>query len=95
MKYIYNAKKVITDSFHATIFSVLFEKDFISFGRSGSESRVKNLLYSLDLSDCYRDICSFNCTEKDIPYDMVQEKIRIIRKAGEQYLIQSLTDRIK
>ncbi len=55
---IYNCKAVITDSFHGTIFSILFKKPFITFilevrGQSRLKSldrifNIKNRLYNLD-----------------------------------------------
>ena len=42
--YISNSKAVITNSFHGTIFSIIFNKPFISFNRKGSaEERLKSL----------------------------------------------------
>ena len=48
---IYNAAYVITDSFHATVFSVQFQKCFCVVPRSGSKSRMIELLEELDLHD--------------------------------------------
>lgn len=91
LMYIYNAHNIITDSFHATVFSILFNRDFISFGRSGSESRVKNLLFYLDLLDCYSDNCSIDSTPKNVSYKLVNNKVDVIRKTGEAYLIDALS----
>jgi hypothetical protein len=38
-----NADFVVTNTFHGTVFSVMFEKDFISIPLKGRESRVENL----------------------------------------------------
>lgn len=48
---IYNATYVITDSFHAVVFSIHFQIPFCIYPRSGSESRVRDLLDILDLKD--------------------------------------------
>lgn len=50
------ARFVVTDSFHGTCFSVLFQRNFSSIlSRSvGSNSRIENLLDTLGLSDRYR-----------------------------------------
>lgn len=49
--YIQNAKFILTDSFHATVFSILFNKDFLVFSRldqnlkhAGMDSRIEQLL---------------------------------------------------
>ncbi len=44
-----NAKLVITDSFHGTAFSIIFEKNFISVPNEVGSSRVKDLLKLLNL----------------------------------------------
>lgn len=41
---IYNADYVVTDSFHATVFSLMFKKALFVFGRKDSELRMKELL---------------------------------------------------
>jgi hypothetical protein len=42
--YLDNCKAVITNSFHGTIFSIIFNKPFISFNWKGSaEERLKSL----------------------------------------------------
>ncbi len=46
-----NAKLVITDSFHGTAFSIIFEKNFISVPNEVGSSRVKNLLKTLSLEN--------------------------------------------
>ena len=45
---IYYSKAVITNSFHATIFSIIFKKPFISF-RTNDDERLNSLRESLDL----------------------------------------------
>jgi len=49
-----NAEYILTDSFHATVFSGIFEKRYVVFGRAGGmkmNNRVKNLLELLDNSE--------------------------------------------
>lgn len=48
---IYNADYILTNSFHATVFSIQFQVPFCVFPRGGSESRMVGLLESLDLMD--------------------------------------------
>lgn len=54
IKLIYNAKLVCTDSFHAIVFSIIFKKAFIAFGRTGGtgmNSRINTLLKKFKLED--------------------------------------------
>lgn len=41
---IHHCEMLITDSFHATVFAILYKKEFYSLLRKGMESRVKDLL---------------------------------------------------
>ena len=63
LSYIKYADCVITDSFHASVFSVLFKRPFIvnSASRQGMSSRIVNLLSSLGLED--RNINNLNVDE--------------------------------
>ncbi len=52
--WINNAELVLTDSFHATVFSILFNTNFITFSRhkeSGMENRIDTLLKTFSLKD--------------------------------------------
>ena len=49
--WIHGAKQVISTSFHATAFSVIFEKDFCVVPHSQTGARVTNLLEDLGLSE--------------------------------------------
>ena len=56
---IMNANCVFTDSFHACVFSILFNKKFVVFKREENDnmtSRISSLLKTYNLSDCF--ICS-------------------------------------
>ncbi len=52
-----NAEIMLTDSFHCTIFSVMYKKIFFTFGRfpenrsSSTNTRVKSILEYLGLSE--------------------------------------------
>ena len=49
----YDAEFVITDSFHACVFSIIFEKPFVVFGnKSRGMSRFDSLLNKFGLSSC-------------------------------------------
>ncbi len=46
-----NAEFVVSSSFHGTVFSIIFEKKFISISNGTKDSRVKNLLTELNMMD--------------------------------------------
>ena len=54
--YIKNASFVITDSFHASVFSIIFGKNFYVFDRKGQvnmSSRIVTLLDNFNIMDRY------------------------------------------
>lgn len=48
-----DAEYVMTNSFHATVFSILFHKNFAAFNRGKSTSRITDLLKMLGLEACF------------------------------------------
>lgn len=58
ISYIKNADMILTNSFHGTVFSILFQKNFLSVKLASTSSRVENLLNKLGLTE--RIICSKN-----------------------------------
>ena len=50
-----NANMVITDSFHGTVFSIIYQKDFITLSRGNISIRMKDLLDRLNLLCRYVD----------------------------------------
>lgn len=51
-----NAEYVVTNSFHATAFSIIFEKQFVSHAISGTGTRVSDLLHDVGLDDRELDL---------------------------------------
>lgn len=89
---------VITNSFHATVFSILFHRPFIAILRkgasSGMNSRIESLLELVGLQR--RAVLDFDrgrieelCLE-EIDWDGVDLKIQKFRIVGQQFLANSL-----
>lgn len=51
ISYIMDAEYVVTSSFHGTVFSILFNKEFYSVGLSNYGGRIQSLLKTLGLED--------------------------------------------
>lgn len=82
LSYIKNASLVITSSFHGAVFSILFEKDFVSVIPEGKKNqRVSDLLYSLNLSN--RIISSPNAIERISKIDYSNINILLEEKKAE------------
>lgn len=87
-----SAKRVYTDSFHGTAFSISFHKDFYSFSRnygvaSDQSSRLTSLLNKLNLMDRYD-----SKTVGKIAYQQVEKILSDERKKSKLYLKKSLEE---
>lgn len=84
-----NARYVITDSFHGTVFSLLFQKDFLSIiNRERGASRFESLLDTVGLLDHLLDRNKLEDlpTWPEIPWDSVSAKMEEMRQKGLYFL---------
>lgn len=83
---------VITDSFHGTVFSIIFNKEFYSIcntNRGGS--RFKSLLSQFNLLDrLYNDINSINLKSEQIDWDSVENTKFLLQKESIKFLTDNL-----
>lgn len=89
----YNAKSVITDSFHGMIFSIIFHKPFIVIGNElRGIGRFTSLLESLDLQDrlILENDLSSSLQIGDIDWNCVEEKMDALRKKAILFLKNNL-----
>ena len=92
VKGILESKVVISNSFHATAFSILFNKEFYAVGRNDLDInlRMQDLLDGVGLSD--RFIVDVNDIEKvkEINWNGVNEKLSQIIKLSKGFLTEGL-----
>lgn len=85
------SKIVVTSSFHATVFAIIFHKPLFSIKLyDGHDERYCNLLKTLGLDVC---LTNLHFSEKDIPdidWDMVESKLSSLREDSMRYLKNSL-----
>lgn len=62
-----NATHIFTDSFHATVFSLIYEKQFHVFPRNGAETMAVRITSLLELYDLQERFCS-NINKMDMHY---------------------------
>nr|WP_092074267.1 polysaccharide pyruvyl transferase family protein [Dendrosporobacter quercicolus]NSL49171.1 polysaccharide pyruvyl transferase family protein [Dendrosporobacter quercicolus DSM 1736]SDM86371.1 Polysaccharide pyruvyl transferase [Dendrosporobacter quercicolus] len=92
-----NASIICTDSFHAVVFSLIFNKNFYVFKRflddnnESQNSRLYSLLEILGLEDYYVDPNS-NCISqiKGIEYTIINKKLEDMRKRSLMWLKNAL-----
>lgn len=89
------AEFVVTDSFHGTVFAILFNKQFVTIGNEKRGiGRFKSLLRQFDLED--RMVVNNagksvnNMTEKFINYSVVNSKLHKLKQRSLAFLNQSL-----
>ena len=87
--WIKHSELVLTDSFHAIVFAIIFDRPFIVFYRTGMNSRIKTLLNKLHLeSRLVENITSDNLYDNDYRY--AKEIIHSEQKKSRTYLLRSL-----
>ena len=84
---IHHAELICTDSFHACVFSFIFERPFVAFRRTGEAdymySRLQNLIDTFKLKG--REFNGRSITEKNIKVDYTEAK-GILKKEREKSL---------
>ncbi len=85
-----NAECVITNSFHGTAFSIIYQKDFITVPHSTRGKRMEDLLGKLGLSYRLFGRPHFSLN-KPIDYSEVNEKLSVLKKRSKEYLMLSLS----
>ncbi len=87
-----NAEYVITDSYHAAVFALLWRKPFVGYTRIGSGIRARNLLEDLGLKQRFLsgDEVGTDLLMTDIDYDDVFRKRDAWREKSEVFLRQAL-----
>lgn len=92
--YIHDAKIVITNSFHGTVFSLLFHRKFASVHIDSTSSRVDNLLQMTGLEDHkIKTIEESSVANKEYDYAEADRKIAEKRKESIDYLKRIIAGR--
>lgn len=86
----YNADYIVTDSFHGTAFSIIFEKQFVSLlarQTHNGNSRLSNLLSIVGLDNrIVRAELSLDTIAEKIDYSLVNEKLTEYVESSVNYL---------
>ena len=88
-----NAKYVVTSSFHATVFSVIFEKSFVTIPHPKTGARVRCLLLDLGLGErivSQFDDSSVDVIKQDIDYNKVGRTINKMRTQSLIYISECI-----
>lgn len=83
LAYFRNCDYVITDSFHATVFSILFNKKFVDILPKNTGKRITSLLEMLGLEErAVYNYADFEAGQNEINYSIVNEKLEQKRQDG-------------
>ena len=94
ISYIKNAETVFTDSFHSSIFSILFHKRFVTFkrfedgGKKDQNSRIANLFQKLGISQNFigEDRLYEIETLGKPDFDKIEKVLNRLREESKEYL---------
>ena len=94
---IHNAKYVLTDSFHITVFSILYNKQFYTFQRfqenrdTSQNARVTDLLERADLKNRYIEYGSNKIFEQsDINYKKQEQALKSEIDQSKKFLLDAI-----
>lgn len=83
---------VVTSTFHGTVFSIIFNKNFVSYARNNKKVMEMLSLFDLDERNGTVNKKLTNIFEQSINYDIVNRKIDIQRNISLEYLKGGIID---
>ena len=88
-----NASFIVADSFHATVFSIIFEKQFITITPEIASSRISSVLKLLGLEERNRSKClDVRELENEIDYVSVHNRLMSARQDSINFLKNVLSN---
>lgn len=91
LSYFYNASYIVTNTFHGSVFSIIFNKQFVVLDYK--KNKIIDLLDSLDLSDRINSVSIEDVLLKKIDCDRVNNSIKIKREKSEDYLRNCINEK--
>lgn len=86
-----NAECVVTDSFHATVFSIIFNKRFVDFLPPVTSKRITDLLERLNIEErIFGGESDYERMDKEIDYLQVNAYFDKEREAYKNYVVEQL-----
>lgn len=94
-----NASAVLTNSFHGTVFAILFNRPFLTVkldgNKAGLNTRMDHLLTSLGLTDRQVSLSDYDTVadkmQHPIEWDAVNARIKKIKAQGCEFITQALS----
>lgn len=97
LTYLKDAELIITDSFHCTVFSLIFHKKFVVVANpERGVARLETLLGKVGLKNRFftniEDVMKSGILDKEIDYNEVDKKLEVHRKYSIEFLKKALED---
>ena len=91
--YIHHADYVLTNSFHAVAFSIIFQKKFLAFELNKRNARIENILNQCGLIDrMARGEIELSKIDEIIDWEKVKRRIQQAREKSICFLVNSLSE---
>ena len=92
--YVQHASYIVTNSFHAVAFSIIFHKQFLVFGHSTRNARLENLLLECGLEGrLVYGSPNLHAMDQLIHWNSIEEKKEQMTERSKRYLINALTEK--
>ena len=88
LSYIKNGKFIVTNSFHGTVFSIIYNRDFYTLPKSGTSARMVELLVRLGIEKRIIGSCVEDSVE--LNYSSINSKLKCYALQGIEYLENNL-----
>jgi len=88
--YFKNADYVITNTFHGTIFSIIYKKQFISIPHKDKKNKIISFIELLPLKNVLINNDLSSTVDIKIEYDTIIKKLDLLRKKSLQYLMENI-----
>lgn len=85
-----HAQMVFTDSFHGTVFSLLFHKMFYTWPIGQRGERIYNLCSEMGVSSRIVDEKNKNLCQELIDFENAEQKLEQLRKKSIQYIVDAI-----
>lgn len=85
ISYIKNAKYIVTDSFHGTVFSLIFNKNFVDILPGETSTRIESILKLVKQEKrIIKDFCNFDWLNNNIQYEEINKILKEEREKSLQ-----------
>ena len=94
LQHFYNAKYVVTDTFHGTVFSLRFQRPFATLVRDSNRQKLEDLLDRMGQQEAAIAKGSEldRVLHRQIPREQIREKLRLEQARTMDYLKRNLCD---